>query len=121
MDKLDVAIAAFEDESSDLTLGERVSILRDALMWNAFNTLKRIKKHGTKSPISEDEEYKQIECMKHFREIEKMYTSTVKMNKLTGKSEDKMNDEFMQAVRNMKSTMGDIEQRLDANTNKDGQ
>lgn len=117
MDKLDIAIAAFEDESSDLTLGERVSILRDALMWNAFHTLKRIKKHGTKSPISEDEEYKQIECMKHFREIEKMYTSTVKMNKLLNKSEDKVNDDFLKAIKEMKGSMGTIVRDLKDGTN----
>lgn len=118
MDKLDLAIAAFEDESSDLTLGERVSILRDALMWNAFHALKRIKKLGTKSPISAEEEFKQIECMKHFKEIEKMYTSTVKMNKLMGKSDDKMNNDFLKVVKEMKSTMGEIERRLDDNMKK---
>lgn len=112
MDKLDLAIAAFEDENEKITLGERVSILRDALMWNAFHALKRVKKHGKKSPISEEEEFKQIECMKHFKEIEKMYTSKVKMDKLMGKSDDKVNDEFLKALREMKSSLQPIVRNL---------
>ena len=44
IDRLDAAIVAFEDEQSELTLGERISILREALMINAFEVLKRVKK-----------------------------------------------------------------------------
>jgi hypothetical protein len=36
---------------------------------------------------------------------------------LMGRNEDKLNDEFLQAIKDMKSTMGNIEQRLDAKIN----
>ncbi len=108
MDRLDKAIEAFEDESSSLTLGDRVSLLRQALMWNAFEAIQTIKKHGKKSPISEDEEYKQVECMKQFKDIEKMYTSQLRANKISGKAEGKMDDDFLKAIRDMKSSVGTI-------------
>ena len=107
-DKLDEAIAQFEDETLDITLDERVSGLRQALLWNAFHAIKRIKKYGTKHPISEEEEYKQIECMKHFKEIEKMYIAQIKSNKLVGKSDDTMNNDFLKKIKEMKGSMGDI-------------
>ncbi len=39
--KLDKAIAAFEDEESDMPLGERVMQLGNALSWMAFERLKK--------------------------------------------------------------------------------
>lgn len=107
-DRLDIAIEQFEDESLDLTLGERVSILRQALTLNAFEALKRVKKHGSKSVISEEEEYKQVECMKHFKVIEQMYACEIKMSKLTGKTSDRMTSEFMDAIKKMKGSVGEI-------------
>jgi hypothetical protein len=107
-DKLDEAIAEFEDETLDLTLGERISGLRQALLWNSYHAIKRIKKFGSKHPISEEEEYKQIECMRHFKDIEKMYTSEVKANKLLGKSDDVINNAFLKKIKEMKSSIGDI-------------
>ena len=108
MDRLDRAIAEFEDETSTLTIGERVSLLRMALFWNSFDAIKKIKKYGKKHPISEDEDYKQIECMRQFKDIEKMYYSEVKTNKLLGKNEGKVNDDFLKAIRSMKSSIGAI-------------
>jgi uncharacterized protein YktA (UPF0223 family) len=107
-DKLDEAIAEFEDETLDLTLGERISGLRQALLWNSYHAIKRIKKFGSKHPISEEEEYKQIECMRHFKDIEKMYTSEVKANKLLGKPDDVMNVDFLKKIKEMKGSMGEI-------------
>ena len=107
-DKLDEAIADFEDETLDLTLGERISGLRQALLWNSYRAIQRIKKHGSKHPISEEEEYKQIECMKHFKDIERMYISEMKVNKIMGKSDDVMNNEFLKKIKEMKSSIGDI-------------
>ncbi len=107
-DRLDIAIEQFEDESLDLTLGERVSILRQALTLNAFEALKRVKKHGSRSVISEEEEYKQVECMKHFKVIENMYACEIKMSKLTGKTADRMNNDFLNAIKEMKSSIGPV-------------
>lgn len=108
MDRLDEAIAHFADETLDLTLGERISLLRDALMWNAYQALARIKKHGTKNPLSEEEEYKQEECMKHFKIMEKMYESQIKANKMSGKTQESMKMEFMNQIKEIKSSIGDI-------------
>ena len=108
IDRLDAAIVAFEDEQSELTLGERISILREALMINAFEVLKRVKKYGQSSPLSDDEMYKQEQCAKQFKQIEAMYNSQLRQNKLTGKSNDKVGKEFMDAIREMKSSVGEI-------------
>lgn len=116
MDRLDRAIAEFEDETSDLTLGERVSALRLALIYNAFDAIQKIKKHGKKSPISEEEEYRQIECMKHFKDIEKMYVSQARADKLMGRSDDKINTEFLKAIRGMKSSLQPIVRSLKTGT-----
>ena len=112
MDKLDRAIANFEDETIDMTLGERVGELRNALMWNAFAAMKKIKKYGAKSPISEEEDYKQVESMKWFREIEKMYFSELKLNKALGKTQDQAvaANDFIKQIKEMKSCIGDIVQ-----------
>lgn len=92
MDRLDKAILAFEDESSDSSMGERIANLRSALQWSAFDRLKRIKKGSKKSPAEteadEEADMKHIECFKQFQLIEKMYISQLKLNKLTGKALD---------------------------------
>lgn len=108
MDKLDQALAQFDDETLDITLGERISGLRQALMWNAFRTMQRVKKSGTKDPISEEEQYKQEECMKHFKIIETMYNSELKANKAAGISTEKMNSQMLQKIKDMKSSLGSI-------------
>lgn len=110
MDKLDKAIADFEDENLDLTLGERVSQLRDALMWNAFKAMQKIKKNGASSPISQEEEYKHTECMRYFKELEKMYISEIKFNKATGAPPDHVGYDFIRKIKEMKSSIGDIVQ-----------
>lgn len=112
MDRLDHAIAQFEDETLPLSLGERVSLLRNALLLNAFQSIQRIKKHGTKSPISAEEEYKQVECMKHFKIIESMYNSEMKANKASGKTGDAVTSDFMKQIKEMKSSIGDIIQTI---------
>lgn len=112
MDRLDHAIAQFEDETLPLSLGDRVSLLRNALLLNAFQTIQRIKKHGTKNPVSEEEEYKQVECMKHFKIIESMYNSEVKANKAAGKTGEALTLDFMKQIKEMKGSIGDIIQNI---------
>lgn len=118
MDKLDIAIAAFEDEESKLSYGERVMNLNAALSWLAFKRLKRVHKEGVKAKQLEDDEYKMVESQAMYKIIYNLYLAQVKQNKLTGKSEDKMNDDFLKAIKDMKGSMGAIERRLDENLNK---
>ncbi|MEO6637975.1 MAG: hypothetical protein ABIN25_06840, partial [Ginsengibacter sp.] len=59
--RLDKAIAAFEDETLDLTLGERISGIRAALLHNVLNLIKRSNKTGKKSEAEKEEESKHIE------------------------------------------------------------
>lgn len=47
-DRIDKAIEDFEDETSDLTMGERISNVRSALIWEALNRFKAIQKLGKK-------------------------------------------------------------------------
>jgi len=46
--------------------------------------------------------------MKYFKDIERMYTSEVRNNKLSGKSNDIMNKEFLTKIKEMKGSIGDI-------------
>lgn len=109
MDRLDKAIRDFEDEELDLTMGERISNLRSALTWAAFDRLKKINKSGTKSAESEELEFKQIECLKQFKLIDQMYTSQLRHNKLSGKAlDDGMGKDFLKHLKEMKSSIGDI-------------
>jgi len=107
--RLDIAIQNFENPESELSLGERISELRDALTWAAFDRLKRIQKHGTKATISEEEEFKQIEGQKMFKQIEALYYSQLKQNKLLGKKDEEgMGKDFLKRIREQQGTMGSI-------------
>lgn len=108
MNKLDKAIEIFEDETLDLTLGERISLLREALMWNAHAAMKRINKNGLKDQLSAEEDYKQTECVKWFKELEKLYNAQLKTNKLSGKSNDNMDKDFLKKIKEQKSSIGDV-------------
>ena len=107
-DKLDLALDEFTDEYSPLSLSEKMSNLRSAYMWSALMAMKRIKKHGTKSPISAEEEYKQTEGMKQFKLFERMYESELKSAKMEGKKVEEMGSNWLQEIKDSKSTMGSI-------------
>ena len=110
MDRLDKAIAAFEDENSDLSLGERLSNLRLALQWAAFNKLKRIHSKGSKTEDEDSDEldFKQEECTKQFKIMEQMYYSQLKQNKASGKADDDMMDkDWIKTVKEA-NTLGSI-------------
>lgn len=105
--RLDNAIAEFEDETLDLTLAERISGLRKALMWNAFMGLKRLgskKRQG----ILVEEDQNHIECMKFLNQIEKMYLAEFRMNKISGKSIENMDKEFLKKIKEEKGSIGSI-------------
>ena len=117
MNRLDKAIQDFEDKNSDLTLADRISGLREALMWNAFDGIKLISKEGAKSEISEETESKQKKCMELFKILEKMYISGLKSNKIEGKSDDSMDKEWIQKMKQSQSSLGSIviEQKINRN------
>jgi hypothetical protein len=118
--RLDRAIEQFEDETLDISMGERISGLRNALMWDAYRKLKAIgkaKKMGEK--IEEDADH--IDRMKYFKDIEKMYISELKMNKITGKSNDNMDKEFLKRIKEEKGSIGDIVRDLNPANKKDSE
>lgn len=107
-DKLDDAIAAFEDESSEIPFSERFSRLRWAWMDNAFQTMMYIKKNGIKNPISENKRYVQEEGIKQFGIMEKMYNLELKAGEKKGKKQEDIDTEWLKEVKKMKSSMGSI-------------
>lgn len=118
MDRLDRAIRDFEDDTSDLSMGDRISNLRTALLWAAFHRLKRIQKLGKKHRESEEMDFKQIECQKQFKLIEKMYDSQVKQNRLLGKAQDDgMGKDFINKIKEQASSIGDIVRDLRTSEN----
>lgn len=119
-DKLDIAIAEFEDENSDIPFEQRLSNLRTALMWNAFEAIKRVKRYGTKSPLSEEEEYKQVECMKQFKMMEAMYNSELRMAKSTGKRSEDIDRDYLKKIHSMKDTIAPIVRNMNEKTGTNG-
>lgn len=107
-DKLDNAIAAFEDENSDTPFSERFSQMRWGWLDNAYDTMKYIKKNGIKNPISENKRYIQEEGIKQFSIMEKMYNLELKAGEKKGKKQEDIESEWMKEVRKMKSSMGSI-------------
>lgn len=108
-DQLDLALEEFSNEYSAMTFGEKFANLRNALMWNTINMMRRIKKHGIKSPLSAEEKYKQEEAMKQFRLLERMYDSEKKAAKADGKNADEEIDKnWLRDIKNSKSTIGSI-------------
>lgn len=108
LDKLDIAINEFEDEASDIPFEVRLSNLRSALMWNSFEAIKRIKRYGTKSLLSDEEEFKQENIMKQFHKMEAMYNSELRMAKVTGKTKEQIDNNWLDVIKQKKSTVGDI-------------
>ena len=109
MDRLDRAIRDFEDETLDIEMGERISNLRSALTWAAFERLKRIHKYGLKSPESAELDFKQTECQKQFKLIDQMYMSQLRHNKMTGKAmNDGMDKEWLKKIKESDSSLGSI-------------
>ena len=118
--RLDKAIAEFEDETLDLSMGDRIAGLRNALMWDAYHNLKKIGKSVEKK-AEEEKHIDHIERMKYFKEMEKMYVSELKMNKVLGKSNDNMDKEFLKRIKEEKSSIGDIVRDLNpANEKNNG-
>lgn len=105
-EKLDMAIEAFQDEKSVKTLAERISGLRQALMWNALMGLQQANKDG--KGLSADLEHKHKMCLKYLNEIEKLYAQEVKMNKMAGIKEDEIKFDFLTRVKNKESSIGGV-------------
>lgn len=120
IDKLDRAIAEFEDEDSELPFSERFSNLRKALMWNAFETIKRVKKNGLKDPVSDEDLYIQDQCSKQFRIMEKAYESELKMARSAGRKPEDIDIDYMKKIKEMKSTLSPIVRNMNEKTGTDG-
>lgn len=108
MDRLDKAIKEFEDETSDVPFSIRLSNLRSAWMWNVFETMKDIKKHGKNSQMSEEKIYIQEQGIKQFALIEKMYNSELKAAKAEGKKVVDVDSEMLKKIKEKESSIGAI-------------
>lgn len=108
MNRIDEALNEFFDEASTLTFNEKFYNLQQAYMWNALDAMRRIQEFGKEAPESKDEEFKQVEGMKQFKILEKMYMSQLKSNKLKGISESETNKGFMEKIKQHKDSIGDI-------------
>lgn len=108
LDKLDLAILAFNDEDSDLSLSERFSMMRRAWMNNAFETMMFIKVNGSKNPISEDKKYIQEEGIKQFGIMEKMYNMELKAGEKSGKKQEDVDQDWLKRIRDSKSTIANV-------------
>lgn len=118
MNRLDRAIKDFEDETLDLTMGERISNLRTALTWAAYERIKRIHKVGIKSKQGADLDFKQVETQKQFKLIEQMYYSQLRQNKLLGKAQDEgMDKDWLKKIKELKGSMGEIVRDLKPSEN----
>lgn len=105
---LDIAMAAFEDEKSPLTLEEKISGLRRALSWNVLQSLKKVIK-GEK--LSGDEDYKHTECMRYLGQLEKIYASEARMNKQmlkSGKVLPDMDRDYLKRIKEENGSVGGI-------------
>lgn len=124
-DKLDKAIKDFEDETLDLSLGERITNLRSALTKEALNVLKKKlavdKMVGT--TLKEEmeainklkvEDKKINECFKMLSIIERLFKSQVSQNKLLGKGNESgmQSIDFLQKIKEETGSMGDIVRSL---------
>lgn len=118
-DKLDKAIAAYEDENSELTVSERFSMLRWGFVDNAYSTIKYIKKHGIKNPISENKKYIQEEAIKQFSIMEKMYNSELKAAEKSGKKQVDVDMEWLKKIKEGESTMGNVVRDMRDSPNKE--
>lgn len=116
MDRLDRAIEDFFDETSELSFSEKFSNLRQAYMWNAIHAMKLIQKNGKKHPRSEDEDYKQVEGMKQFRNLEKMYMAELKANKIEGKNSEELDKEWIRKIKESNSSLGSIVRSMNEKT-----
>lgn len=101
MDRLDQAVSDFEDENSETSLSERISNLRHALMWESFSQLKN-SISGKVTPDSEQKEIRHVTCMKYFFDIEKLYLSDIKANKVLGKTTESLDSDFLERIKGQK-------------------
>ena len=114
MSRLDKAIADFEDETLELSLGERISGLRQALLFVQFEKIKSVNSRA--KVLAEDDE-RVIEITKWFKELEKLYTLQLRMNKITGKSEDSKSDnEWLKKYKESNSSLGSIVRNMNEKT-----
>lgn len=119
IDKLDLAISKFEDEESEIPFSKRLSDLRSAWLWNAFEAMKDIKQHGTNSKMSDEKMFIQENGIKQFMLIEKLYNSELKAGKAEGKKQNEIDLEWLKKIKETDSTMGSIVRDMREPLNKE--
>ena len=124
-DKLDKAIADFEDESLDLSLGERITSLRSALTKAAIDVMKKkfkveqmrgttLKEEMTALTFVKEEQAKVNDCFKMLSIIERLFKSQVAQNKMLGKGSEAgmASADFLKKIKEETGSMGDIVRSL---------
>lgn len=116
MSRLDQAIKDFEDETLNFSLGERLSRLRDALTYAAYERIKVINKFGTRVIDADEGEYKLKECLKQYKIMEGLYKEQVKQNKELGKAKDEgMGSDWLRRVKES-NPLGSIVRNMNEKT-----
>lgn len=111
------AISEFENEESKVPFSERVSNIRNALIWGSFTGIKMTQKYGANNPEREKQMEKHAEYMRYFAEIEKLYASELRANRISGKTNDSgMNSAFLKKIKSQNnSTVGSVVRNLNKN------
>lgn len=108
------AINEFENENSKTPFSEKLSNIRNALIWGSFTGIKMTQKYGANNMEREKQMEKHSEYMRYFAEIEKMYASELRANKISGRNNEAgMNSAFLKRIKNMtQSTVGSVVRKL---------
>ncbi len=93
------------------SIEEQVSLLRKEALASAFHLLDRIK---TKKPPTAAEMDRQVQIQAQMKVIENIYSNILRTNKLAGKgnADTKFDKEVFDRVKEMKSSVGDINQKI---------
>jgi hypothetical protein len=93
------------------SIEEQVSLLRKEALASAFVLLDRIK---TNKPPTAAEMNRQVEIQAQMKVIESIYSNILRTNKLAGRgnADAKFDKEVFDRVKEMKSVVGDINQKI---------
>ena len=105
MNRLEKAIEDFSNDESTEGLGARIEEIRNAIMWQNLDYMKRSVKG---KPVSEEDQEKLDNIQKWFSGIEKLYANGRKMSKLKGESINKMDIDFLDEIKKMKNAAGEV-------------
>lgn len=95
-----------ELDESGSTLEQRFDNLAQYIIMSAWETIKRVRKKGTK--IDQEEEYRQGETLKQFKIISGIYEKLKKNGRIAGKPNEHFDEQLLQKIKDKKGSIGDI-------------